>query len=237
MLRTITTCHKAGFDQYGHKCLAGLKHWPGKVWWYAEGHDLPDSKPANVKALRNEVLPKLAEFKAKWAFYQPPDWRYDVVRFANKVYAVHDGLRGHDGLGIWMDADIVTMEDLPQAYLESLLPDGCYIALFQREGMHSECGLWLVDCTHPQHKRFMDTLLAWYEKGTFRDAHEWHDSVLMDATIRAFTRDRLIEVHNLSGKWSKESHPMAFSPISRYIDHLKGPNRKDLGRSPERKVA
>ena len=28
-----------------------------------------------------------ARFKERWHHYQPPDWRYDVVRFSNKVYA------------------------------------------------------------------------------------------------------------------------------------------------------
>jgi hypothetical protein len=235
-LRIVTTCHKAGFEQYGQKCLDGLRHWPAKaeILWYTEGFDLPGGR---AKGIRNESLPKLAQFKAKHAYYIAPSWRYDVTRFANKVYAVHDALYDYDGLGVWMDADIVATRKLPPGYLESLLPNEAYIALFQREGWHSECGLWLVDCSHPEHKRFMDTLLHWYETGKFREAHEWHDSVLMDSTVRAFEREGLITSHNLSGPYSKDDHPMAKHPIARYVDHLKGPERKALGRSPERKAA
>ena len=236
-MRCVTTCHKAGYDQYGEKCRQGLKYWPAEAEfvWYCEGFDLPPTE--RVTAKRNEDLPRLEEFKAKHSRYRPPDWRYDVVRFSNKVYAVHDALYDHKGLGVWMDADIVATKPIPSEYIESLLPDGAYIALFQRDGMHSECGLWLVDCDHPQHKRFLDTLLALYEQGTYRQAHEWHDSVLMDSTIRAFQREHLIEVHNLSGQYKGDDHPMAKHDIAMYVDHLKGPDRKNLGFSPERRSA
>lgn len=236
-MRIVTTCHKEGFEQYGRKCLEGLKYWPSgaEIWWYTEGFDLPSN--AQAKGIDNASLSRLTEFKAKWKFYRPPDWRYDVVRFANKVYAVWDALREYDGLGVWMDADIVAQKPLPAGYLESLLPAGAYIALFQRDGYHSECGLWLVDCTHPQHRRFMDTLLAFYEQATFCNAHEWHDSVLMDSTVRAFEREHLITAHNLSGPYKNTRHPMAKHSIAQYVDHLKGPERKALGFSPERAAA
>ncbi len=237
-MRIVTTAHAAGWEQYGRTAYAGLKHLPAEhtVHWYTEGYDLPlNAEPGpNVMAERIEDLPALTAFKARWGFYRAPDWRFDVIRFAHKVYAVHDALRDHDGLGCWMDADIVLDADLPEGYLESLLPAGHYMALFQRDGMHSEAGLWIVDCAHPQHERFMDTFLAWYETGHFRNVHEWHDSVLLDATLRKF-RD-VLNVHCLSTD-RKSSHPFAQHPISRYAKHLKGPQRKALGDDPDRKAA
>ncbi len=231
-MRVVTTCNAAGWEKYGKRCFDGLKHWPenASVRWYTEGFDLPNG-------IRNETLTKLQSFKWAHTKYIPPDWRYNVARFANKVYAVHDALYDYTGIGVWMDADIIATKDIPEGYIESLLPADHYIALFQREGWHSECGLWVVDCSHPHHQGFLDNLLDWYEKGTFAQAHEWHDSVLMDATVRAFERDGLIKAHNLSGPHSKADHPMMLHPIAKYVDHLKGPTRKDLGYSPERKVA
>ncbi len=231
-MRVVTTCHKAGWEQYGLKCFDGMRYWPTiDLRWYTEGFDLPRDRGTGI---RNETLPKLTAFKARHADYLAPDWRYDVVRFANKIYAVHDALYDHRGLGVWMDADIIASKSLPKGYIESLLPTGCYLALFQRDGSHSECGLWVVDCDHPQHKAFLDHLLHWYEKDAYKEAHEWHDSALMDLTVRAFVREGLIDVHNLSGVNSKEPHPMAKHPCARYFDHLKGPDRKRLGYSPER---
>ena len=236
-MRVVTSCHKAGWEQYGKECLEGLKKWPkeAEIIWYSEGFDLPAQ--GYVREVKNETLPKLQAFKQRHAAFRPPTWRHDVVRFCNKIYAVHDALRDYEGLGVWMDADIVTTKRPPKGYLQSLLPDGAYIALFQRDGMHSECGLWLVDGSHPQHKAFMDSLLEWYEADKFKQAHEWHDSVLMDATVRAYVRAGLITAHNLSGAASNVEHPMAAHDSAKYWDHRKGPSRKALGYSPERVLA
>ena len=235
-MRICTTCHKAGWEQYGQKCYDGMVNLESiaEILWYTEGFTMPTD--LHVRFIPNEFDTKLQGFKAKHAYYQAPDWRYDVVRFANKVYAAYDALYDYAGIGAWMDADMVLKAPMPEGYLESLLPAGCYIALFQREGWHSETGLWLVDCAHPQHQRFFDTFLSWYESGRFAEAHEWHDCAFLDSTVRAFERERLIVAHNLSGPHSREAHPMALHPINRYCDHLKG-GRKQLGYSPERERA
>lgn len=229
----MTTCHKAGWDQYGQKCLDGLKKWPeAEILWYTEGFDLPQGRAREIKG---ESLERLQAFKRKWSHYRPPDWRFDVVRFANKAYAIYDAMRDYDGLCVWMDADIVTHKRPPSGYIESLLPDGHYIALFQRNGLHSETGLWLADGKHPAHREFMDSFIGWYESGEFQKAHEWHDCIFMDATVKSYERAGLIKSHNLSGANSGHSHPMAVHDSAKYWDHLKGPKRKVMGKSPERR--
>jgi hypothetical protein len=236
-LRVVTTCHKAGWEQYGQQCLDGLKKWPAdaEIIWYTEGFDLPAQQ--RVREVKGETLERLQAFKAKWRHYRAPDWRFDVVRFANKAFALYDALRDYDGLGVWMDADIVTHKRMPKQYLPNLLPASTYVALFQRDGVHSETGLVLFDGSHPQHRPFMDAYIEWYESGRFRGAHEWHDCIVMDAVVRSFERNGLVRSHNLSGKASNTSHPMAVHSFAQYADHLKGPSRKALGHSPERKVA
>jgi hypothetical protein len=217
--------------------LDGLKLWPkeAEIVWYTEGFDLP--KTRYVREVKGESIEALQAFKSRYRHYRAPGWRHDVVRFANKAYALYDGLRDCDGFGVWMDADIVTQRRMPKGYLRSLLPDGCYIALFQRDGIHSEVGLVLFDCGHPQHGAFMDYYRNLYDSGRFKDAHEWHDAVMMDVTLRAFEKNGLVRSHNLSGRASNVSHPMAVHDLAQYMDHLKGPSRKALGHSPERKAA
>lgn len=233
-MRIVTTCHKAGWEQYGKKVHRHLKNWPkdAEILWYTEGFELPKGRATGIPL---DSIPMLQQFKGKWRFYKAPDWRFDVVRFANKAYAAYTALRDYEGLGVWMDADILAYKPLPEGFIEGLLPEGAYIALFQRDGMHSETGLWLVDGKHPHHKAFMDAFISWYESARFRDAHEWHDCVMMDATIRSFQRAGLIDVHNLSGERSKSAHPMAGGEVAKYLDHMKGPTRKAIGRSPENK--
>ena len=75
-MRVVTTCHKAGWEQYGRECWDGLKHWPSSAefYWYAEGFDVPPYEHGlfGVLPKRCEALPKLEAFKAKHAYYVPP---------------------------------------------------------------------------------------------------------------------------------------------------------------------
>lgn len=232
-IRVVTTCHKAGWEQYGQKCLAGWKHFPDncELHWYTEGYTIPETD--RVKAVDNESLTELQAFKSKYSYFKAPWYTFDVVRFSHKVFAVADALKDHDGLGVWMDADIVPFADIPEGYIESLLPRDTYIALFKRTGMHSECGFWVVDCTHRHHKLFLNTLLDMYRKDAFKEAQEWHDSYLMDIVLRNLEKQGVIRSFDLSGEHAKEEHPMAKADIARFVDHLKGLDRKKAGFSAE----
>lgn len=234
-MRVVTTCHKAGFEQYGHRLLEGWKHWPkeAELWFYTEGFDIPET--TGVKQVKIEQLQGLDRFKAKYANYQPPNYLFDVVRFSHKVYAACDALAGYKGVGVWLDGDCVTYQDIPSGYIEGLIPRGAYIALFQRKGMYTETGFWAMDGNHPQHDAFLSTWADWYDTDAFKTLANWTDCETLDATVRRFERAGLIKAHNLSGEFAGEMHPMAKVDLARYIDHCKGPLRKAKGVSKENK--
>jgi hypothetical protein len=220
-LRVVTTCHKAGMQEYGWKWLDSKKHWKAEFLMYGEGFEA-DRDVADI--------PELEAFKRRYAGYRAPDWRFDVVRFANKAFAAYDALRNYDGIGVWLDADCVTYKRVPKGLIEKQV-EGAYIACYQRAGMYTETGLWIVDCTHPQHGQFMDTFRDWYTSGKFKGfGSGWHDCIAFDYAIKATG----VPVNNLSGDQSRSMHPMAVTELGRYIDHQKGA-RKQLDKSPENK--
>ena len=232
-MRLVTTCNKDGFERYGHRVLEGWKHWPvgTELWWYTEGFSLPKDKPDGIVEVDIASLPKLAEFKTKHAHYKAPNYLFDVVRFANKVYAMEAALSDYAGIGVWLDADCVTRKDIAPGYIEGHLQDA-YAALFKRRGMYTETGFWIVDCSHSAHKAVMEMWLAWYETGAFKGLANWTDCETLDATIRRFEKDGLIKTVSLSGKFENDMHPMAKSELGKTIDHCKGA-RKAKGYSPE----
>ena len=229
-MRVVTTCHKDGFEQYGHRALAGWKHWPksAELHWYTEDYDIADTP--GVVAVPNRHLQALQDFKRKHGGYRPPNYLWDVVRFAHKVFAAIDALAGYKGIGVWMDADCVTYRDIPEGMVEALLERDAYIGIFGRRGMYTETGFWVMDCSHPQHEAFLSTWQEWYDSGAFRTLGGWTDCHTLDATIRKF-RDA-IKVTNLSGEFADDMHPMAKVELAKYLDHTKGP-RKLSGASPE----
>jgi hypothetical protein len=232
-MRVVTTCHKAGFEEYGHRLLETWHHWPKgtELWWYTEGFSLPKDKPDGIVEISTDTLWGLEAFKTKYAKYVSPNYLYDVVRFSNKVYAVTSALAGYTGIGVWMDADCVTRKDIPDGFIEGHLQKA-YIALFKRKGMYSETGFWIMDCSHMNHTEFLDAWCQWYEESLFKKLSNWTDCETLDATIRFFEKQNGITSISLSGDFEKVMHPMSKVELGRYIDHCKG-NRKTLGYSPE----
>ncbi len=229
-MRVVTTVHKEGFDQYGHRWLEGRKFWPKgtEFWFYTEGFDLP----ADGMVVRDLMaIEEFATWKRKYGFYTPPGWQWDVVKYAHKVFAAIDALMDYDGIGVWLDADCVTFAQIPEGLIEAQVKDD-YIAHYGRTGMYTETGMWIVNCAHEQHKNFCATWKDIYHAEQFKNLPQWHDCMTLDATIRAFTRDKLITTHNLSGEHHKAMHPQAKTEFGQYIDHCKGP-RKMVGASPE----
>jgi hypothetical protein len=223
-MRVVSTCHKDGFDRYGKKFIDGLKNWPEhELFLYSEGFE---------SNKRVEDLPKLVAFKERHKGFHPNSWQWDVVRFSNKVYTMHDAAYDCEDLIVWCDADCYAHSKIPDGYIESLLPEGCFLSYFRRKGIHSELGFWLMDGKHPEKKAFLDTWLSWYETGMFKDLRQWHDCESFDATVRLFLRRDRFRVHSLSGAFEKDMHPMAKVDLAKYWDHLKG-QRKDMEKSPE----
>lgn len=227
-MRVVTTCHHAGFKQYGHRWLESRKNWPEgtEFLFYPEGFKA-DCPGKDMLSMRDFI-----EWKSSYAHYKPPNWRWDIVRFAHKVFALNDALRDYDGIGVWLDADCVTFDKIPEGLVEEQVKDD-YIALYERTGHYPETGFWVVNCGHPQHKDFLTWWMRLYWSGNFTRLPEWHDCTTLQAAIKRFTAKGLITVKNLSGDFHLDMHPQAHAePFCRYIDHCKG-TRKDKGVSAE----
>jgi hypothetical protein len=228
-MRLVTTCAARHFDEYAHRLFDGFELLPkgSELHWYTEGFDLP--KKAGITEVKLESLPALEALKAKYKNYKAPNYLFDVVRFSNKVFAAVDALYEYEGMGVWIDADCVIRKPIPEGTLEGHMKG--YLSLLMRAGMYSETGLWLMDCTHPMHRDFLDEWVDWYTTGSFRGLANWTDCETLDATIRRFERDKLIETSSLSAN-ERDSHPLASSPLGEWVDHCKG-GRKAAGFSPE----
>jgi len=210
--------------------IDGWKHWPrdAELWWYTEDYDVPET--AGVKTVPVSHLQQLTDLKRRYGKYVPPAYIWDVVRFSHKVFAAIDALSDYRGIGVWLDADCVTHNDIPDGYIENMLEKESYIGIFRRDGMYTETGFWVMDCSHPVHNDFLQTWAGWYDSGGFATLGGWTDCHTLDATIRKFKGQ--IKVTNLSGEHSSNMHPMSQVDLAKYIDHCKGP-RKLEGFSPE----
>ena len=259
----VTTFHKPGLDLYGQKFIDTFsKHVDKKVKLivYAEGCTPINPDPDQITILdQPSVLPKLVLFKERWkdvpkANGIPPDdikqrrprdhnklFKWDAIRFANKVYAVFDACARRVGTWVvWMDADSYIHSPWSYDDFKKLLPDNKYITYVGRgKGTQTwpECGFYGLNMNHPLCHSFLQEFERMYEdadNGIFK-LEEWHDSFVFGEVLKHFKAfnaelDYSAEMYLKEAATGGGGHPLINTELGKYMDHLKG-DRKALGRS------
>ena len=142
----VTTFNSRGYKEYGKSCLETfLRHWPKEVSLlvYAEDVKIDEDDPRLILINQAECFPKLIEFRQR--FREDPrangilsseaiyDFRWDAVKFSNKVFAVADAIRRCQPVAdhlIWLDADTVTHRSIPQEFLDGIAPTNSELASY-----------------------------------------------------------------------------------------------------------
>lgn len=261
-ITVITTFHQAGLEQYGQRFLDSFAERVSKkikLVVYAEDCQPinPDEKQITILDAK-EALPKLNSFKEKWGDVpkangicpfperRPRDYhkkfKWDAVRFANKVYAVFDAW--HRRLGswiVWIDADVFVHSNINYGQFKDLLPENKYVTYVGRgKGSQTwpECGFYGFNLNHPVAHDFLKEFERMYEDadaGIFT-LDEWHDSFVFGDVLDKY-KDFKDAVHDYAdgiyvktAKTGGGGHPFINSILGNYFDHLKG-SRKTEGRS------
>jgi hypothetical protein len=237
----VTSFHASGFAQYGRAFLESfVSHWPDNysLWVYAEDFDLepPDSR---IKVFDlHATIPSLHQFKRRHAI-QPMasgqtargyDYRFDAVRFANKSFVMCDAARRSSTRHLlWLDGDTRAFLDVPPDFLTRVLSDGDFMAYLGRTGYHTETGFLPFDLQHPAAKEFFSTLESIYETDTIFSLREWHDCEAIDVCRAVLSAQGRLRAKNLNVYGT--SHPFNNSVVGLFMDHMKGPARKQAGQS------
>jgi hypothetical protein len=198
------------------------------------------------------ALDKLRAFKEKWKDIpkangkcpfperRPRDWhkefKWDAIRFANKVYAVFDACEDPEyDLVVWMDGDTVCHSPITYEKFISFFPDNTWLSYLGRGKKWPECGFYGLQTKKESAKAFLKEFERVYEdadNGIFK-MEEWHDSYVFDEVLKRI-RSQYPEINDLSGHLVKgEGHPLINTELGAYFDHLKGA-RKNEGMSRKR---
>jgi len=260
-ITVVTTFHKPGLDLYGQRFLdsfAARVDPQIKLLVYAEDCE-PYVTANNITVLNAaQTLPKLQEFKRKWkgvpkANGIPPadikakrrDWnkefKWDAVRFANKVYAVFDACERSIDWCVWMDADSYIHTDWSYEEFAKLLPNDKWLTYVGRgKGSQTwpECGFYGMNLKHPMCKQFLQEFERFYEdadNGIF-ELEEWHDSFVFGHILNQLkpidqnVLDYSANMYLREAKTGGGGHPLINGPLGKWMDHMKG-GRKTSGKS------
>lgn len=260
-ITVVTTFHKPGLDLYGQKFLDSFsKHVDKRIKLvvYTENCNPVNPDPAQITILDSiKSLPKLNQFKTKWKDVpkangkcpwperRPRDhhkeFKWDAVRFANKVYAVFDACNTGSDWVVWMDADSIIHSDWHYNDWLELLPKTSWITYVGRgSSVQSwpECGFYGLNLNDIVCRDFLQEFERMYEdaeNGIFK-LDEWHDSFVFGTILNNLKKrhpnvlDYTAELTLMGAKTGGGGHPLINSKLGRWMDHMKG-DRKQLGKS------
>lgn len=260
-ITVVTTFHQAGLEKYGQRFLDSFARRVDKrikLWVYAENCK-PINPDSNQIIIFDAVqqLPKLQVFKelwhddpkangvCPWPERRPKDhhktFKWDAVRFANKVYAVFDACEKNKDWVVWMDADTFVHSNWSYDQFRNLLPDTSWITYVGRGSKtHTwpECGFYGLNLNDVVCQEFLKEFESYYEnaKEKMFNLEEWHDSYIFGLVLNNFKKispnviDYTAELQLTGAKTGGGGHPLINSKLGAWIDHLKG-DRKNIGRS------
>lgn len=243
MLTVCTGWSPSGWAEYGQRFLETFcRHWPQSVklvvyaevpvymprgecrliWEIPGCRDFIERHINNPKARGKAVKP---DWKRS-AIEQGYNWRFDAWKWCRQGFIPLAASESAGEYLCWLDGDVITHRDVPEGWVESLLPKGKDLAYLGREnGYHSEIGFQLYRL--PQALNMLRHFRDYYADDAVFNLREWHSAYVFDQCMR----ETGIKAHNLTPGGS--GHVWWQSPLKEYLDHLKG-KRKELGRSAER---
>jgi len=276
-ITVVTTFHQKGMEVYGQRFIdsfAKRVHKKIKLLVYAENCSPINPDPLQIKIIdAKQALPKLNAFKERWGNEpkangkcpwperRPRDYhkefKWDAVRFANKVYAVFDAVEKSKDWCVWMDADTFIHSDWSYKEFLECLPNTSWITYVGRgKGVNPgpegklvvknwpECGFYGMNLNHPVCHEFLKEFERMYEdadNGIFT-LEEWHDSYVFGSILFELKREfpnaldytAEMQVPN-TAKSGGGGHPLINSKLGQWMDHMKG-DRKFAGSSKKKDI-
>lgn len=243
----VTTFHEKGYEVYGKRCIETfLQYWPSDIsmYVYAENVEVDIADERLIVINQSLSVPRLHEFRRLYKdnpFANGTDpkgiggqnnFRWDAIRFSNKVFAVTDAIErtksSFDQL-IWLDADTLTHTSFPKKIIDNLAPRGNRLAAYLNRKSYPECGWVGYNLRHPKITDFVDRFEQTYLSGRFLEMKESHDSFVFWEIVKEMERNGEAEFKYL-GSDRASGHIFINSVLGGYLDHLKG-DRKSDGKS------
>ncbi|MAJ24711.1 MAG: hypothetical protein CMP36_04290 [Rickettsiales bacterium] len=238
MIGVVTTLNKKLYKQYGHKFF-DTYNWPFNLIVYSEDlNDIPNSDIV-IKSIFDEI-PQCEGFvnrnKTKPVADTPSGYINDGVRFSYKVYAyTNEIITNEDYKGlICIDADSVFYKMIDEDWINKHIHNDNAMMTYLGRGKHySECGFLYFNMKHPEVINYAIEMQKMYNEDLIYKEKEQHDSYIWDLVRKRFEKNGVVNKDIGDGK---VGHVQSRSILGPVYDHIKGPKRKKLMRSPEARV-
>lgn len=156
---------------------------------------------------------------------------YDARMCRKSLMECH-AAKTYGGKVFWMDADIITHEDVPEDFLDGVLPDERFCCFLGRDNHpigYTESGFLGFNADHALSDAFFTAYYDFILSGANFTNKGWHDCYAFD-TIRRASPAHFFENLGAGLNLTNTAHVFVNSVLGKYMDHLKG-KRKEAGRS------
>lgn len=253
--RVITSFNWEGYQRYGKRFVeTWLEYWPksiGLTIYYEgeefDGFDFPKGiswHPMETVEFLPDYLDGVRRFPIMNGIVGSV---YDInfdARMGRKTFMQVHACRKYGGKVFWIDADTVHTKHIPEAFLDTCLPDNKFCCFLGRDGWYfTESGFIGFNAEHPIAKKFLRDYVHVFivgsiftqapqfnEKGQYLGGG-WHDCIAFDL-MRGFSYREGHEgefVNLAAGVPKGTMHPFQNCAPGEFMAHLKG-DRKNTGK-------
>jgi len=160
------------------------------------------------------------------------DYRFNAMKFSFKIFSIFLALE-HKRMGdnfVWIDADMRCLKHFNADGINKFMPDEDQIMSYLgRKNHYSECGFLGFNNNYEQTSKYLNRVKDIYTTGEIFSLDEWHDSWIWDHVRKEF-ENKGSNFKNISTNPNAD-HPFVNSGLQEFFDHLKGPERKKMGKS------
>ena len=246
----ITSFSTQGYEDYGAAFIQQFaKHWPAEVRlvifheWSPEQFDAMD-RPGYRDNIEWRPVAD-APHHDEWAMWirrralltgRLGNGGYDInfdAGMCRKIWFQHAGIKFYGGKVFWVDSDVYTHADVPQEFLDDVLPDDKLCCYLGRERIYTESGFLGFNADHKFCVPFFHLYQSIPLTGAIFTLPGWHDCYAFDAARSASPKNAAGEIEtayaesfvNLGaglGDGGPGLQVFNSSILGAYMDHRKG---------------
>lgn len=233
-ISVITSFDERYYNIIGKESLdSWLKFWPKELTLtcYVENFKLHDIERI-VQIDFSQLPPEYEEF-------QKTNFNDRVKIFSKKAYSVIHAFENLDSDRIiWLDADVITFDNLPLEFLKKLCPDDT-LATFMGVAHHkikgdknspkmfsAETGFFIVNKRHPGFEEFSKRYRQYYDEKITENLRRFYDGEVFGAVVQEFKEKyKFFDMAAAIGKEAKS--PLKYTELGqKYIRHYKSKHSK-----------
>lgn len=224
-IEVVTSFDQRYYDMIGYACVESwMQYWPKDLvlTCYVEDMYLPENP-------RLRQIP-FSELGIEYQQFQLSDESDRAKTFAKKAYSVmHAFEHSTADLIIWVDADVITQQELPRSVLESLCSKtqlAAFMSVDHDGWFSAETGIFAVNTRHSEFKNFTARYRERYDNHIKHDLRRFYDGEVFGAVVNEFAhRPYNAEMNDLCVN-IKGKTPLKFTELGVYLRHHKSKHAK-----------